>query len=105
MRRANSLSLRRRAISRTFDSDTVSAYLNALSRLFVIDGAWAAIEIKLGVNQEDAAAKNLLALRDAIKSEPHGRPPQALIVIVGHSASAYRRPDGVIVCPVGALKP
>ena len=69
------------------------------------DGAWAAIEIKLGVNQEDAAAKNLLTLRDAIKAEPHGRPPQALIVIVGHSAAAYRRPDGVIVCPIGALKP
>ena len=69
------------------------------------DGEWAAIEIKLGVRQEDAAARGLIELRDAIAAEKHGKPPKALIVILGHSGAAYRRNDGVIVCPISALKP
>lgn len=69
------------------------------------DGEWAAIEIKLGARQEDSAAKGLIELRDAIAAEKHGKPPKSLIVIVGHSGAAYRRNDGVIVCPISFLKP
>ena len=69
------------------------------------DGEWAAIEIKLGVRQEDAAARGLIELRDAIAAEKHGKPPKALIVILGHSGAAYRRNDGVLVCPIGCLMP
>ena len=69
------------------------------------DGDWAAIEVKLGLGAEDAAAASLIAIRDAIATEPKGRPPKSLIVIVGMSGSAYRRKDGVIVCPLSALRP
>ena len=69
------------------------------------DGDWAAIEVKLGLGAEDAAAASLISIRDAIATEPKGRPPKSLIVIVGMSGSAYRRKDGVIVCPLSALRP
>ncbi len=69
------------------------------------DGEWAAIEVKLGARQEDAAARGLVALRDVLAAEKNGKPPKSLIVILGHSGAAYRRNDGVIVCPVSALKP
>lgn len=69
------------------------------------DGEWAAIEIKLGAGQEDVAAKNLIAIRDAIAKEEKGHPPKSLIVILGHSGAAYRRADGVLVCPIGCLRP
>ena len=69
------------------------------------DGEWAAIEIKLGARQEDAAARGLIELRDVIAAEKNGKPPKALIVILGHSGAVYRRNDGVIVCPISALKP
>lgn len=68
------------------------------------DGDWAAIEIKLGTNQEDAAAKSLLAFRNTIAAEGK-RAPKALIVIIGMATSAYRRPDGVQVCPPHMLRP
>lgn len=68
------------------------------------DGEWVAIEIKLGARQEDAAAKGLIDLRDALAAEKFGKPPKALIVILGHSGAAYRRKDGVLVCPISMLK-
>ena len=68
-------------------------------------GDWAAVEVKLGAAQEDAAAANLLAIRDAIAKEPKGRPPKSLIVVLGRSAAAYTRPDGVHVVPISALRP
>lgn len=69
------------------------------------NGDWAAVEIKLGAAQEDAAAANLLAIRDAIAREPKGRPPKSLIVVLGRSAAAYTRSDGVHVVPISALRP
>ena len=68
------------------------------------DGEWVAIEIKLGARQEEAAAKGLVDLRDALAAEKFGKPPKALIVILGHSGAAYRRKDGVLVCPISLLK-
>ena len=69
------------------------------------NGDWAAVEVKLGAAQEDAAAENLLAIRDAIAKEPKGRPPKSLIVVLGRSAAAYTRPDGVHVVPISELRP
>ena len=69
------------------------------------DGDWAAVEIKLGAAQEDAAAANLIAIRNTIAKEPKGRPPKSLIVVLGRSAAAYTRPDGVHVVPISALRP
>ena len=68
------------------------------------DGEWVAVEIKLGVNQEESAAKHLLDVRRHIAAKG-GHPPQALAIVVGLSSAAYRRPDGVYVLPVTALKP
>ncbi len=68
------------------------------------DGGWCAFEIKLGANQIDAAATNLLKIRDKIAEDPNGRPPKALCVISGLGSAAYTRPDGVMVVPISALR-
>ena len=68
------------------------------------DGQWCAIEIKLGAGQIDAAAANLLKLRAQIADEPHGKPPVVCAVVCGMANAAYKRPDGVFVVPLTALK-
>lgn len=68
------------------------------------DGRWCAFEIKLGANQIDSAAAELVSIRDDIAKEPNGVPPSVLCVICGMSNAAYRRPDGVLVVPITALK-
>lgn len=67
------------------------------------DGRWCAFEIKLGANQIDKAAAELVRLRDSI-AEAGGIVPSVLCVICGLSNAAYMRPDGVIVVPITALK-
>ena len=68
------------------------------------EGDWCAFEIKLGANQIDAAAVNLLTIKKQIEDDPKGKPPTVLCVICGMSNAAYRRPDGVFVVPITALK-
>lgn len=68
------------------------------------DGNWCAFEIKLGANQIDAAAVNLLKIKRQIEEEPNGRPPAVLCVLCGLANAAYRRADGVFVVPITALK-
>lgn len=68
------------------------------------DGEWCAFEIKLGANQIDAAAKSLLDINEKIRKDPKGRPAKILCVICGLSNAAYKRPDGVYVIPITALK-
>lgn len=67
------------------------------------DGQWCAFEIKLGVNQIDKAAADLVELKKAI-TENGGIAPSVLCVICGMSNAAYVRPDGVFVVPITALK-
>lgn len=67
------------------------------------DGRWAAIEVKLGVNQEESAAEGLKKISSQMSAD--GCAPSALIVIVGLASAAYRRKDGVYVVPITALKP
>lgn len=67
------------------------------------DGRWCAFEIKLGANQIDKAATELVALRNSIGQEG-GIAPAVLCVICGLSNAAYVRPDGVFVVPITALK-
>ena len=69
------------------------------------DGSWGAFEIKLGANQIESAAKNLLDLRNDLMKENPKLAPSLLCVICGLSNAAYRRPDGVFVVPITALKP
>lgn len=68
------------------------------------DSQWCAFEIKLGANQIDAAAKNLLEIKRAFDNDPKGKSPSVLCVLCGMANAAYRRPDGVYVVPVTALK-
>ncbi len=68
------------------------------------DGGWCGIEIKLGANRIEEAARNLTHLRREIAQEG-GPLPKALIVLCGLSNAAYARPDGVFVVPITALKP
>jgi len=66
----------------------------------VPDGSWSAFEIKLGANQIDAAAQSLLKIQAKFL-----KPASSLCVICGLSNAAYRRPDGVYVVPLTALRP
>lgn len=68
------------------------------------DSQWCAFEIKLGANQIDAAARNLLEIKKAFENDPKGKAPSVLCVLSGLSNAAYRRPDGVFVAPITALK-
>lgn len=68
------------------------------------DGQWCAFEIKLGANQVDTAANNLLNIQKGIADDPDGNPPAILCVLCGMSNAAYRRTDGVYVVPITALK-
>lgn len=68
------------------------------------DGEWCAFEIKLGANQIDAAAENLLKIKKEIEKEQGGKPPKVLCVLCGMSNAAYCRSDGVYVVPITALR-
>ena len=67
------------------------------------DGDWCAFEIKLGANKIDEGAANLNRVCDDIVNAG-GRAPRVKCVICGLSNAAYRRPDGVFVVPIAALK-
>jgi hypothetical protein len=64
------------------------------------NGSWSAFEIKLGANQIDEAAAKLVDINKKFE-----RPATTLCVICGLTNAAYRRPDGVCVVPITALKP
>lgn len=68
------------------------------------DGQWCAFEIKLGANQIDAAAQNLLSIKKEIEADPKGKPPSTLCVLCGMTNAAYQHPDRVFVVPITALK-
>lgn len=67
------------------------------------DGKWCGFEIKLGANQIDMAAENLIKIKNEIKASG-GIAPDSLCVICGLSNAAYQRPDGVFVVPIIALR-
>lgn len=67
------------------------------------DGEWCGIEIKLGANQIEEAAKNLLKIKQKILEEKNGKSPKSLCVICGLSNAAYQREDGIFVLPLTAL--
>lgn len=71
----------------------------------IADGRWIAIEIKLGANQVDEAAKNLVKLRDTFAKDEKYNKLVALVIICGVIDIAYKRDDGIIVVPITALKP
>ncbi|MDD4538805.1 MAG: DUF4143 domain-containing protein [Kiritimatiellia bacterium] len=67
------------------------------------DKSWCAFEIKLGANQIDRAAGQLLSVNASI-DKSGGMPASVLAVVCGLANAAYQRPDGVFVVPLTALK-
>ncbi len=65
---------------------------------------WGAFEIKLGSDQTDKAAQNLLAV-DAFIRKSGAEPPLFLCVISGTEGCSYCRSDGVYVVPICMLGP
>lgn len=69
------------------------------------DGRWGLIEIKLGgeslINE---GAKSLIKLSEKINHEKMNK-PSFLAVITAVDKFAYKRKDGVLVIPIGCLKP
>lgn len=66
------------------------------------DGRWAAIEVKLGLKQIEEAAANLLKLSQKVDTKKMNQ-PSFLMVLTGGQV-AYKRPDGVLVVPIGCLR-
>ena len=67
------------------------------------DGSWGAFEIKLGADKIDDGAKNLLRISKLLAGNGAAT-PKVLCVICGMTKYAYRRPDGVYVVPITALR-
>ena len=68
------------------------------------DGKYGLIEIKLGGEaQIEHGASALLELADKIDSSKM-KSPSFMMVLTAVGDYAYRRPDGVLVVPVGSLK-
>lgn len=70
--------------------------------LHLRNGSYALIEVKLGGNEIDLAAKNLISLHDKIDIH-RMKAPSFLLILTGGSV-AYRREDGVFVIPAACLK-
>lgn len=68
------------------------------------NGEWCAFEIKLGANQIDQAAENLIKIKNRFEKDNKGNVPSVLCVVCGLSNAVYKREDGVIVVPITALK-
>lgn len=62
------------------------------------DGRWAAIEIKLGLHEEDKAAQILLRFQEKNPTKA------SFLMILSGSELAYQRSDGVLVVPLACLK-
>ncbi len=77
--------------------------LEADAIIHLNDGRWAAVEVKLGARQVDAAAKNLLALKERVDTAQMNQP--SFLMIITGTEYAFRRKDGVFVVPLGCLKP
>ncbi len=68
------------------------------------NGDWFAFEIKLGANQIEDAAKNLLSIKNYLLKQDNAILPKAFCIICGMSNAAYQREDGIYVIPITALK-
>jgi predicted AAA+ superfamily ATPase len=66
------------------------------------EGNWAAVEVKLGVNQIDDGAETLIKFSNKIDTKSCGAP--VFMAVVTATGYGYRRNDGVYVLPIGSLK-
>ena len=75
--------------------------LEADAVIHLHDGRWAPVEVKLGNSFVDEAAKHLLKLAGKVDQKRQGAP--SFLLIITATQAAYRRDDGVVVAPLGAL--
>ncbi len=68
------------------------------------DGRWGLVEIKVGFNQVEKAAEQLILLKEKFTRETSST-PQFLCIICGLSSAILSRPDGVYVIPITAFGP
>lgn len=80
-----------------YDGDEIDAVIE------LDDGNWVAIEIKLGSNEIDEAARLLLKIKDK-RLRNGDKPPKVLCIVCGVCKAAYLRDDGVYLVPITALK-
>jgi hypothetical protein len=71
--------------------------------LHLENGSYALIEAKLGSREIDEASEHLLKLKDLISMNKLHQPSFLMVLTAGKYA--YRRDDGVLVVPIGCLKP
>lgn len=67
------------------------------------DGRWAAFEVKLGQDDIDVAAANLLTFARKVDTAKVGEP--AALAVITATGYGYTRPDGVVVIPAATLGP
>lgn len=67
------------------------------------DNSWAAVEIKLGSNQVEEAANNLLKFKGKIDTKACGEP--TFLAVLTATGPCYVRADGVLVISIGSLRP
>ena len=67
------------------------------------DNSWAAVEVKLGSNQVEEAANNLLKFKGKIDTKACGEP--AFLAVLTATGPCYVRADGVLVISIGSLRP
>lgn len=67
------------------------------------DGTWAAVEVKLGASQVDAAAASIGRFVSKLDTAHAGEPVARLVITAGEYA--FSRPDGVAVVPLSLLAP
>ncbi|NCA97437.1 MAG: DUF4143 domain-containing protein [Bacteroidia bacterium] len=63
------------------------------------DGRWAGIEVKLGENEVEKAASNLIKL-----AKIHKTKKPSFLMILTNTELCYQRTDGIYVIPLGLLK-
>jgi len=67
------------------------------------DGRWAAVEIRMGADEFDAAAEKIKKFVNRVNTEKMRAP--SCLMIVSATEFAYKRKDGIYVVPIGCLKP
>ncbi len=95
-----------RIYSQTLDGEVFhyrdKSGLEADAIIYLNDGRWGAIEVKLGAKEIEQAAKHLLLLKEHIDTKKM-KEPSFLMILTG-TKYAYCREDGVFIVPIGCLK-
>ena len=85
--------------ARLFHYREITTGLEVDSIIEIADGEYGAIEIKLGANQEEEAANNLKRFYNSVEIKP-----KFMCIICGLYNAIVRRPDGIYILPITALK-